>query len=362
MGEGVTGLAAQKRETILVEDVRNTPFYIEALPHVRSELAIPLIIKNKLIGVIDIESTHANYFTARALSAPHVVAFRIAIGIENARLYTRVSRQATPLILLNEISRDLSSILNLDELLKRIGEHLTRSSTTRCSASCCSIPRAPSSSTASRCASTKRFRSKQRIPVGEDLSVTLPSIKDRADPRRTKDPRYIKLNPETRSELVVPLIYQGQRHRRARPGTHQRRFFTEDHHAHADDAGRAGRDRHRECSSSTNSHISRNSASSRTSPSPANFQYRLLPGKFPSLANAELAANFNPCASNRRRSVRLSSVPTEPRRNCPNCLGIAVGDVSGKGPAAALYAALVSGFLRSHAADRTRCRRHAFPD
>ena len=126
MGEGVTGLAAQKREPILVEDVRNTPFYIEALPHVRSELAIPLIVKNRVIGVIDIESTHPNYFTPEHSRLLTVVGSRIAIGIENARLYTRVSRQARTLILLNEISRDLSSILNLDELLKRIGEQLTR--------------------------------------------------------------------------------------------------------------------------------------------------------------------------------------------------------------------------------------------
>ena len=94
MGEGVTGLAAQKREPILVDDVRNTPFYIEALPHVRSELAIPLIIKNRVIGVIDIESTQPNYFTAEHSRLLTLVASRIAIGIENARLYTRVSRQA----------------------------------------------------------------------------------------------------------------------------------------------------------------------------------------------------------------------------------------------------------------------------
>src|SRR5207302_2852101 len=54
VGEGVTGLAAQRREAVLVGDVTTDPRYISAVPDVRSELAVPLIIKNKLIGVIDI--------------------------------------------------------------------------------------------------------------------------------------------------------------------------------------------------------------------------------------------------------------------------------------------------------------------
>src|SRR3954468_14926278 len=43
VGEGVTGLAAQRREAILVDDVTKDPLYISAVPNVRSELAVPLI-------------------------------------------------------------------------------------------------------------------------------------------------------------------------------------------------------------------------------------------------------------------------------------------------------------------------------
>src|SRR6266478_7778860 len=56
VGEGVTGTAAQRREAVLVGDVSADPRYISAVPNVRSELAVPLIVKNRLIGVIDIES------------------------------------------------------------------------------------------------------------------------------------------------------------------------------------------------------------------------------------------------------------------------------------------------------------------
>ena len=54
VGKGVTGQAAQRREAVLVNDVSTSTHYIDAVPHVRSELAVPLIVKNRVIGVIDI--------------------------------------------------------------------------------------------------------------------------------------------------------------------------------------------------------------------------------------------------------------------------------------------------------------------
>ncbi len=127
VGEGVTGIAAQRREAILVDDVSKDPRYISAVPNVRSELAVPLIIKNRLIGVIDIESPQPNHFTEEHKRLLTLIASRMAVGIENARLYTRTTRQARTLVLLNEIARELTSILNVDELLKRIAELLSRS-------------------------------------------------------------------------------------------------------------------------------------------------------------------------------------------------------------------------------------------
>src|SRR5512132_606646 len=94
VGEGVTGLAAQRREAVLVNDVEKVTNYIEGVKGVRSELAVPLIIKNRVIGVIDIEAPTPNYFTEEHRDLLTLIASRIAIGIENARLYTRISRQA----------------------------------------------------------------------------------------------------------------------------------------------------------------------------------------------------------------------------------------------------------------------------
>ncbi len=352
MGEGVTGLAAQKREPILVEDVRNTPFYIEALPHVRSELAIPLIVKNRVIGVIDIESTHPNYFTPEHSRLLTVVGSRIAIGIENARLYTRVSRQARTLILLNEISRDLSSILNLDELLKRIGEQLTRIIDYQMFSILLLDPTGAKLEHRFSLRFNEKVQIKQQIAVGEGLVGFAAQHKEPLlIPDVTKDPRYIKLNPETRSELVVPLIYQGNVIGVLDLEHTKRRFFTEDHlrtmsTLAAQISIAIENARLYERVTLQEQRLERDLALART------LQFRLLPGKFPSLANAELAARFNPAQAIGGDLYDFLQYPPSPAGSCPNCLGIAIGDVSGKGPAAALYAALVSGFLRSHATDR----------
>src|ERR1700734_1446690 len=126
LGEGVTGQAAQSRQAVLVDDVTQDPKYIAAVPNVRSELAVPLITKNRVIGVIDLEARNPGYFTEEHSRLLTLVASRIAGGIENAQLYTRTTKQARILLLLNEIARELSSILNLDELLSRVAELLRR--------------------------------------------------------------------------------------------------------------------------------------------------------------------------------------------------------------------------------------------
>ncbi|MFP5249638.1 MAG: GAF domain-containing protein, partial [Acidobacteriota bacterium] len=56
LGKGVVGQVALTRQSALLNDVRTDPHYIDANPDVRSELAVPMIAKNRLIGVVDIES------------------------------------------------------------------------------------------------------------------------------------------------------------------------------------------------------------------------------------------------------------------------------------------------------------------
>lgn len=92
VGEGIVGRAAQLGRSVLVNDVREDPSYIQSLPAVRSELAVPLIVKNRVIGVVDLESPQLGYFTDEHARIFSTLAPQIAIAIENAQLYERVAR------------------------------------------------------------------------------------------------------------------------------------------------------------------------------------------------------------------------------------------------------------------------------
>jgi len=62
VGHGITGIAAQTREAVMVNDVSRDPRYIDKVPNVCSELAVPLIVKNKVIGVINIDAEERDFF------------------------------------------------------------------------------------------------------------------------------------------------------------------------------------------------------------------------------------------------------------------------------------------------------------
>ena len=342
VGQGVTGLAAQLRQPVLIDDVREDPRYIAAIPNVCSELAIPLITKSRVIGVIDIEAREPRYFTEEHQRVLTLVASRMAAGIENAQLYTRTKKQARILLLLNEIARELSSILNFDELLGRIAELVRR----LIDYQMFSILLLDASGEKLQHRFSLRFNEnihlKHEIPLGRGLVGYAAESKEAVlVPDVTKDPRYVEANPETRSELAVPLIYKSKvvgvldlEHTR-------RGFFTEEHQRTmttlaAQIAIALENARLYEEIEKQERRLERDLSLARE------LQGRLLPQSNPRLAHLDVAAKFVPA-----RTIGgdiYDFIPYSLSR-----LGIVIGDVSGKGAPAAIYAALVSGIIRSHA-------------
>ncbi len=101
-------------------DVRNDPRYLNTVDAVRTELAVPMTARGKLVGVIDLQSTRVNAYTEYDRALLRLIAARVSIAIDNARLYRRVERQNRTLKTLANISREFSSILDLNELLSKI--------------------------------------------------------------------------------------------------------------------------------------------------------------------------------------------------------------------------------------------------
>ena len=96
------------------------PRYLNALDAVRSELAVPMMARGKLVGVIDVQSTRVKAYSEQDRALLRLIAARVASSIDNARLYRRVDRQNRTLRTLAHLSQEFSSILDLDELLGKI--------------------------------------------------------------------------------------------------------------------------------------------------------------------------------------------------------------------------------------------------
>jgi len=345
VGEGIVGHVAQTRQPMLLNDVRQAPNYIDANPEVRSELAVPLITKNRVIGVIDIQAEQLNYFRPEHLHLLRLTASRIAGAIENARLYTRVARQAQTLQVLNEISREITSILDPDELLERVGQLIRRIIDYQMLSIWLIDEEAHVLRNSLAIRFGERFDPKETLPlerglvgaaIAEKRIVTVPDVR--------KDPRYHMVNPETRSEMTVPLVYKGRaigvldiEHTRAH-------FFNEDHErALTTLAGQIA-------ISLENAQLYQRVAQQerrleRDLAMAREVQLRLLPQKKPEHQRAEFAARFLPA-----RTIGgdlYDFLPYDAQST-----GIALGDVSGKAAPAALYAALVSGIMRSEASTR----------
>jgi phosphoserine phosphatase RsbU/P len=330
VGEGVTGRAAQTRHAVLVNDVVADSNYIKSVESVRSELAVPLIVKNKVIGVIDIEAPQPGYFTEEHSRLLTLVASRIAAGVENARLYTRVSRQAQTLTLLNEISRDLTSILNVDELLQSIAETLTR----LIDYQMFSILLLDESG--QKLVHRFSLRFKENIHLKHDIAMGRGLVGAAAQFKQA-----ILVPDVSKSELCVPLIHKG-----AVIGVldleHTRRnYFTEDHKRTmttlaAQLAIAIENARLYERIARQEARLEHELDMARE------IQLRLLPQGVPNLRGAEAAARFAPART-------ISGDMYEFLQYSGDSTGIMIGDVSGKGAPAALYAALVAGILRSAA-------------
>jgi signal transduction histidine kinase len=104
--------AAREQKSIIVNDVYHDKDSVylsnQLLPDTRSELAIPMIVGDKVLGVFDVQSNVENYFTEEDVKIYTTLASQVAVALQNARLYVE---QAATVTQLRELDRLKSSFL-----------------------------------------------------------------------------------------------------------------------------------------------------------------------------------------------------------------------------------------------------------
>ena len=339
LDEGVTGLAATTREPVLVGDVRKESRYLNALDAVRSELAVPLISRGKLVGVLDMQATRVDAYTEQDRTLSRLIGARVAASIENAQLYRRVERQNRTMRTLVHLSQEFSSILDVDELLGKIAG--TIRSLINYDAFSVFLVDEPNAVLHSRF--TVRFDQQlqvDNVPLG--MGITGAAVASREAIRvvdTSKDPRYVMRIPGIQSEIAVPLIVQDRVIGVLDVESERLGFFTEDHKrtltllapqiaSSVENARLYGELAQREQRMDQDLKAARK------------LQRVLLPRTAPELKGLEAGIRSRP-AREITGDVYDVFVPDE------DDAVIAFGDVSGKGAAAALYGAVIDGLLRT---------------
>ena len=120
LGEGLVGYAALHHEAVLVPDVSKDPRYIKVVDDVRSELAVPMLVKDRCLGVFDLESPELDAFTKRDVEILTLLASQAAVAIENARLYEEVSKNEARLEKELRFAKRVQAALLPSQLPKRL--------------------------------------------------------------------------------------------------------------------------------------------------------------------------------------------------------------------------------------------------
>src|SRR6202790_235832 len=230
IGQGITGTAAATGHSVRVADTSKDARYINAIDSVRSELAVPLMLQGKCVGVLDIQSGQPDYFTRDQQSILTLLASRLAVAIENARLFQKERTQAETLLLLNEVGRETSSILDVEELLRRAAEQIKRVIDYQILSLMLYDEKQKVFRHRIDVKHGQHVQGKLRVAVSEGIVGAAATLKAPVRvPDVSADPRYLMVNPETRSELAIPMIHKGQVIGVLDLESPQLNYFTEDH-------------------------------------------------------------------------------------------------------------------------------------
>jgi sigma-B regulation protein RsbU (phosphoserine phosphatase) len=206
VGEGIVGRVIEAQQAIVTGDVTLDPSYLAVVPGMASSVSVPLVHKNKPIGVLNILSRARDRYDDRDATILRPFAAHVATAIVNARLFERERLDAEAFELLAEIGREVAAVLDLDELLARIAQVARRVIDYRTFG----ILLVNDESRELEMKVAVQYGEKVILPkvaIGEGLvgyaalhreAVLVPDV--------SKDPRYIKVVEDVRSELAIPML------------------------------------------------------------------------------------------------------------------------------------------------------------
>jgi sigma-B regulation protein RsbU (phosphoserine phosphatase) len=336
IGQGIAGSAAATRRILVVNDVQRDPRYIPAVSGVRAEMAVPLIARNRLVGVMDFEAGAVGAFGNVERDLLRLIAERVALAVDAARMHQQTVLWNRTLRMLLGVAHHFSTVLDLKRLLEQVAVLVRR--LIRYDAISVYLLDAQ----AGILRPYLSVRHDRRLGLG-DIPMTKGIVGAAArtaapvlvtDARR--DPRYLPAQEGIQSEIAIPLIAGDKVVGVLDLESESRGFFSKEHVRTL---------------SLLAPHLAASIVNARLYEEVATHKARLegdltaarelqqtLLGAAPEFPGIRI------CAANLPAAAVSGDFYTFLAHDV-NWLRIFIGDVSGKGAAAALFAALASGSL-----------------
>jgi GAF domain-containing protein len=126
--QSLVARAARNRAGVIVNNVHNDPDFLPhpLLPETRSELAVPMIVGDKVIGVFDVQSNQVDHFTDEDIRIQTTLAAQVAVAVQNANTYSRAQRQAERETALNVIGQKIQTATSVEAVLQIAARELGR--------------------------------------------------------------------------------------------------------------------------------------------------------------------------------------------------------------------------------------------
>lgn len=340
VGQGVVGASVQEGRPILVNDIRQEPRYMGPLRNMLSQLAVPLRRKGRVIGALNLLNEVEGAFTTQDEALLRQFAAHVAVAIENARLFRSERHYVATLETLAEIGREMASILDLDALLTRIAS-LTKRLIDYRTFGILLLDEETDSLEMKLAVRYGRGAESKHLKLGEGLVGWAALHKEPVLVSDvSKDPRYINMVADARSELVIPMLIKDRCIGVFDLESPELDAFTKEHQelltllasqaAVAVDNARLYEEVRR-----NEERIEKELRFARR------VQLALLPTEPPKTVEGVDVAGRLESAHELGGDLHDFLAPE------PGALVVAVGDVSGKGAAAALYGAFAGELVRS---------------
>jgi len=118
--QSLVARCARTRQPVIVNDVHNEPGWLPnpLLPDTKAELAVPMIVGDQLLGVLDVQSEHLNAFTQEDANIQMTLASQVGTALQNARSFANAQKQAEHETRLNTISQKIQAAVTIEEAMQ----------------------------------------------------------------------------------------------------------------------------------------------------------------------------------------------------------------------------------------------------